>query len=199
MMELKYLYDKILIKDKTITLLDRFVLDFTKLIKPYKHVIVSGYVAIFFGRARGTEDIDVLVEHMGKSQFSSFYSLVLKHDYYFLNPENEAGLYEMLCDGLGIRIAKKDTIIPNIEMKFTKDDFDEFSLSYRVEIDFDNEKLFFAPIEIQIPYKLYLGSDKDIEDAIFLWDIFNEKLDKTLLKRFMNELKVNGDIYGIIV
>lgn len=95
MMEFKYLYDKILIKDKTITLLDRFVLDFTKLIKPYKHVIVSGYVAIFFGRARGTEDIDVLVEHMGKSQFSSFYSLVLKHDYYFLNPENEAGLYEM--------------------------------------------------------------------------------------------------------
>lgn len=105
----------------------------------------------------------------------------------------------MLSEGLGIRAAEDELIIPNIEMKFAKDDFDRYSLANRLEVVYDGKKLFISPIELQIPYKLYLGSDKDIEDAIYLWEIFKDKLDISLLKRFMRELKVSGDAYGIIV
>jgi len=41
------------------------------------------------------------------------------------------------------------------------------------------------------------GSEKDIEDAIYLWDIFQESVNKKLMNRFMNELKVSGEQYGI--
>ncbi len=41
--------DKILFSDKELTLLDELVIKFTKLIK-FKYVIVSGYLAILFGR-----------------------------------------------------------------------------------------------------------------------------------------------------
>lgn len=199
-MEFRWCHKKITVKDKTLTSLDRFVVDFVHLLKEYTgYVIVSGYPAIFFGRSRGTEDIDVLINPIDESRFSSFYQSIIKHGYYFLNPEKKEGLYEMLCEWLGIRIAKKNTIIPNIEIKFTRDDFDRFSLSHRVEVRFGNETLFFSPIEIQIPYKLYLGSDKDIEDAVYLWEIFKDRVDKGMLKRLMKELKVSGEIYGIVV
>lgn len=56
--------------------------------------------------------------------------------------------------------------------------------------------MYVSPIEIEI-YKLYLGSEKDIEDALYLWDIFQRKLDKELMNRFMNELNVSGEQYGI--
>ena len=36
----------------------------------------------------------------------------------------------MLEEGLGVRIAKEDTIIPNIELKFVKDDFDKYAMDY---------------------------------------------------------------------
>jgi hypothetical protein len=49
----------------------------------------------------------------------------------------------------------------------------------------------------KIIYSLMAGSEKDIEDAIYLWDIFQESVNKKLMNRFMNELKVSGEQYGI--
>ena len=50
----------ILIDGKVVTALDRFVASATEIIGRYTgYVIVSRYVAILFGRARGTEDIDL--------------------------------------------------------------------------------------------------------------------------------------------
>ena len=59
--------------------------------------------------------------------------------------------------------------------------------------------MFISPIELQIPYKLYLGSDKEIEDAIYLWDIFKGKIEVNRLMGFMKALNVRGEGYGIEV
>ena len=200
-MELRYTKDIIYFDNKVITELDKFVIDFIDILSKYSnYVIISGYIPILFGRTRGTEDVDVFIEHINKKIFVNFYKDLIKKNYYFLNPEDENGLYEMLTEKLGIRAAIKDTIIPNIEMKFIKDDIDRFTLKNHVKVILNKKFNFFiSPIEIEIPYKLYLGSEKDIEDAIYLWDIFQEDLDKKLMNRFMNELNVSGEQYGIKV
>jgi len=198
-MELKYNKNILSIDNKVITELDKFVINFTNILRKYcNYVIISGYIPILFGRTSGTEDVDVFIEHIDKKKFVNFYNTLIRDNYYFLNPENENGLYEMLQEKLGIRAAKKDTIIPNIEMKFIKDDIDSFTLKNRVNVNLNKKFNFFiSPIEVEIPYKLYLGSEKDIEDALYLWDIFQEKIDKKLINRFMNELNVSGEQYGI--
>ena len=198
-MEFKYTKDSISINDKVLTKLDEFVVDFINILRKYcNYVVISGYIPIFFGRTRGTEDVDVFIDYVDKKTFVSFYNDLVKNNYYFLNPEDENGLYEMLMDNLGIRTAIKDTIIPNMEMKFIKDDIDRFTLNNRVKVTVNKKSnLFISPIEVEIPYKLYLGSEKDIEDALYLWDIFQNDLDKKLMNRFMNELNVSGEQYGI--
>jgi hypothetical protein len=195
--DLTYEHGNIIIEDKVITALDTFVLDFIRILERYTdYVLVSGYVTILLGRARGTEDIDTLIPPMDKSRFDSLYKK-LTGGYYFLNPENVHGLYEMLVDNLGIRIAKENTVIPNIELKFVKDDFDRYSLDNKLRVIMGENQVFISPIELQIPYKLYLGSDKDIEDAVYLWDIFKGKINNRLLKTCMRALHVRGDPYGI--
>jgi len=198
-MEFTYTSDSISIENKVLTRLDKFVIDFIKILNKYcKYVIISGYIPIFFGRTRGTEDVDVFIEKLDKQKFKNFYMDMMKNNYYFLNPEKENGLYEMLNEKLGIRIAIKDTIIPNIELKYIKDEIDEFTIKNRVKITLNKKyNLYISPIEIEIPYKIYLGSEKDIEDALYLWNIFKEKLDKKLIRRFMKELNVTGEQYGI--
>lgn len=200
-MELRYSAGRAEIEGKIITALDRFVIDFVRLLEEHniQYVIVSGYVAILFGRARGTEDIDILMERMDSPEFLSFHKSALEHGYDFLNAEDADGLYEMLCERMGIRAAEKDMVIPNMEMKFAKDDFDRYALSHRLEAVFNGVSVYISPIELQIPYKIYLGNEKDIEDAIYLWDIFKGKLDIELLERFMRELNVRGDTYGIVI
>jgi len=159
----------LLITGKVVTKLDQFVGTVTDIINQYtSYVIVSGYVAILFGRARGTEDIDLLINHMDKDTFSSLFLDLSAQGFYFLNSDNINEIYSMLCDGLAVWIAKEEMVIPNIEIKFLKDDFDHYAINKRKTVTFEDIRFFISPIELQIPYKLYLGSDKDIEDAMYL-------------------------------
>jgi hypothetical protein len=129
----------ILIDGKVVTALDRFVASVTEIIEQYaRYVIVSGYVAILFGRARGTEDIDLFIDYMDRDTFRSFAGELLARGFYFLNSDDVGEIYSMLRDGLAVRIAEEERIIPNVEMKFKKDDFDRYAMT--MELGFDREK-----------------------------------------------------------
>lgn len=190
----------LLITGKVVTALDRFVASVIEGIEQHtNYVIVSGYVAILFGRARGTEDIDILIDRMDQDTFSSFLYDLSARGFYFLNSADSGEIYSMLCDGLSVRIADEGRVIPNIEVKFPRDDFDRYAMNRRMAVAFGGIRLFLSPIELQIPYKLYLGSDKDIEDAVYLWEVFRERLDRGLLHSFMERLHLRGEPYGIEV
>ena len=195
-MELEFGEREIHMKNKVITELDKFVFDFVNLLG-IRYVIVSGYVAILFGRSRGTEDVDILIEPIAQSKFLELYEKVEKEDFYFMNSTNPDTVYEMLVEGLAVRIAKKGTVIPNIELKFVKNYIDRYSLDNRLRVVLGDNQVFISPIELQIAYKLYLGSDKDIEDAIYLWEIFKENINRSELHHFMKKMNVEGSEYGI--
>ena len=50
--------------------------------------------------------------------------------------------------------------------------------------------MFISSLELQIPFKLYLGSEKDIEDAKYLYNLFKDKIDLILLKEFNQKFKI---------
>ncbi|EQD66109.1 hypothetical protein B2A_01284 [mine drainage metagenome] len=47
-----------------------------------------------------------------------------------------------------------------------------------------------SPLELEIAYKLYLGSEKDFADASHLYITFRESLDTQKLKGFLGELPI---------
>jgi len=199
-MDFSYSDRKITIHEKHLTLLDRFVLEFIRVLEPQTpYVIVSGYVAILFGRSRGTEDVDILIPGLEKDTFTGLHNALLSKGYEFLNAEDADGLHDMLTNKMGVRIAKKGQFIPNIELKFFKDEIDRLVFRDRVEVFFGDEQVFISPVGIQIAYKIYLGSSKDIEDALFLWEIFRNNLDRSVLKEQMKVFGVGGEEYGIIL
>lgn len=51
--------------DRVLSELDERVLGFTRILEKHvEYVIVSGYVSILFGRARATEDVDILIKEL---------------------------------------------------------------------------------------------------------------------------------------
>lgn len=177
-MEIKFSKDSIILNNKSLSEIDNFVIDFVNILKNhFNYVIVSGYLAILFGRSRGTEDIDILIQKISKSEFFNF-ARHIEDRYEFLNPEDKEGLYEMLTENLGIRVSKKGEIIPNIELKFVKNKVEEYVIQNRLKVEFDKNFLFISPIEIQLAYKLYLGSEKDIMDSIFLYQLFQKDINR---------------------
>lgn len=171
--------------------LDNFVLDVAELIEKYsRYVIVSGYVIILFGRSRGTEDVDFVIERIPKEEFMKFCRDAQTSGFEFINPEDCSGLYEMLRERMSIRMAREGEIIPNAEIKFPKDFFHQEALKKRIPVLLNDKRIYISPIELQIAYKLYLGSDKDIEDAYYLHELFKENLNRRLLHDYTQRLGV---------
>lgn len=193
-MEIDFKEDNIIF-NRELSLLDRFVLSFTEHLATnnIKYVVISGYVAILFGRSRISEDVDILIEHISFEKFQKFWSEI-EPGYECLNTGNSYEAYnDYLENHHAIRLAKKGSFIPNIELKFAKNDLDRYSIEHRKNVKLADRSLYISPLELQIPYKLFLGSEKDIEDARFLFKLFKDNLDNVMLKTFLSKLKISDN------
>ncbi|HLC67193.1 MAG TPA: hypothetical protein VJK52_06155 [Candidatus Nanoarchaeia archaeon] len=177
---------------KELNSLDSFVFDFCSLLdkENIKYVIVSGYVAILFGRSRSSEDIDLIVERISKERFRKLWEVLVKN-FECLNTTNAVEAYaEYLLNGVAVRFARMGEFIPNMEFKFPKGELDQWTLQNRQYVEVLERTLPISRMELQITFKLFLGSEKDIEDARFLYRLFRENLDSELFEGFLHKLKI---------
>jgi len=183
---------------KVVNALDKFVLDCVRVVSRFtNYVLVSGYVSILVGRSRVTEDVDMLIGPLGLAAFKKFHKAAIKAGFEFINPEDATGLHEMLAEGTSIRMARAGKIIPNLEIKYVHDERAKAAMADKERFSLNGKDLYLSPFELQIPYKIHLGSDKDIEDARYLWELLGDKLDAKKLRRYMKLMHVEGRIYGI--
>ena len=193
-MQLEFRGNEIIIH-KELSMLDESVLDFVDILARHniKHVIVSGYVAILFGLDRMCDDVDILIQNTAFERFLKLW-LELEKTYECLDTQDPIDAYNgYLRYHHAIRIAKKGSPVPNFHIKFVKNEIERLSLKYRRSVNLDNRILFISPIEIQIPYKLFQGSEKDVDDARFLFKLFRDELNMAMLDRFLTELEVPKD------
>jgi len=177
--------------DKELNHLDKLALEFSKLLSNHKigHVFISGYVAILFGRNRSSEDIDIICEKVSFDRFIEFWNECIKKFECIITDDPEVAYNGYLLNETAIRFARKDEIIPNIELKFPLKDLDKWTLNNKLRVLCNDIEIYISPIELQIAYKLFLSSEKDIEDAEYLFILFKEKLNKEILQYFIKELK----------
>ena len=188
---MEFIGDKKIKLDRIISSLDSFVLEAVNLISKHTdYVIVSGYVSILFGRTRTTEDIDIIIPEMPDQRFRKFFRELETAGYWSINAPSERTNYELLKTHHAMRIAKKGKLVPNIELKFSKDDLDRTSLRDAVTVILKEGSLKVSPLELQIAYKeKILCSERDIEDAKHLFEVFREKLNISLLEKYRTELE----------
>ncbi len=194
---MEYIYRKgeIVYPNKELTILDKIVINFISYIN-VDYVIISGYVVILFGRGRNTEDIDIFIRKIPYLEFAKFYENIIKSNkYYCINAENSKDAYDILMENSSIRFAEKDTIDPNFEIKFPQNKLGLYSINNAITIVLNaKHKIHIGPIELQIAYKMGLGSEKDYDDAAHLYVIFKEHINKKELKKFLEQLDIKTSI-----
>jgi len=173
--------------------LDELVLNFVSILDKtgIKYVIISGYVAILFGRSRTTEDVDIFIEKINSESFGRFFDEAQRSGYWLINGNGKEDAFDTLNEPLSIRMAKKNDAIPNFEIKFPKKDIDLVSLNHSLEVVINGKSIMISPFEVQIPFKIWLGSDKDIEDATHIYELFKEELNKDLMYNISKGLGVD--------
>ncbi|HZX20732.1 MAG TPA: hypothetical protein VFF13_07020 [archaeon] len=195
-MEMEFSENEIIF-NRELSQLDELVLKFVKILDELKvdYVIISGYIAILFGRSRNTEDVDLFIEEMHFKKFTEMWKALERNGFECINAENPESAYnEYLKEKLAIRFAEKGKFIPNFELKFPKTDMSQYSLRNKITVKLNGENLLTSKIEPQIAYKLYMGSDKDIEDAAHLWETFKGKINPIIFNKFTKKLGVENKV-----
>jgi len=171
--------------------LDRLALDVSSVLTAHgiDHAFVAEYVAILAGRSRSTEDIDVILEPLTEERAATLGDELQESGFWgSAMPLDQ--LSTMLSEGSNIRVARDGEVIPNVELKYACDEFDRASLDNAITAQISERSLPIGPLELQIAYKLFLNTQKDFEDAVHLYVLFEETLSMTELERWTEELEV---------
>ncbi len=191
-MEIEYTHKNIIF-EKELNNLDNFVIDFCKILDKLKisYVIISGYIPILFGRNRISEDVDMFLEKMDFVRFNDLWNNLSEKFECLNTSECKEAYREYLSRGIALRFSKKGEFIPNMEVKFSKVSLDDLSLKERIKVSINNHIMYISPLEIQVVFKLFLGTEKDIEDSRYLFALFKDKLDKRFMEDLFRKLKID--------
>ena len=143
-----------------------------------EYSVVSGYVAVLFGRSRATEYIDVITERFDEGTADEL-AKRLREAGYWGSAMPLDDLHETLADDLPARIAEEGHRVPNVELKFASDESDRISLDNAISVRLGGETLRVGSLEFQIAYKLDMGAQKDYEDALYLYEVAEPNLNRT--------------------
>lgn len=174
--------------------LDELALSFSDLLDQFdiEHVYIAGYVSILAGRARSTEDVDVLIERIDEETAGKLTETL--DDKGFWGPAMPlSSMYEMFDAGDNIWVAPDDQVTPHLEVKFARDEFDRASLENAITARIDDAEIPIGPLELQVAYKLHLGAQKDIEDAVHIYTLFEESLSESRLEEWVTRLDVEAE------
>ena len=180
--------------DKPPSQLDSLIIEVVEVLSEGEidYVIVSGYVAVLLGRSRATEDIDVIVEPFSSTAAESLATELQQAGFWGASMPLDQ-LHETLSDDLIFRIAEDGHRAPNVEMKFPSDTYDRTSLQRTTTVELNDAQLRVGCLELQIAYKLRLGTQKDFEDALYLYHLVEPMLNMTELERHARDLDVEDE------
>jgi len=183
---------KEIILNRELSNLDRFVLDFIGILeKNVDYVIISGYVSIILGRTRTTDDIDLFIKKISKEKLSNIYRGLRGAGFWCLNTESADEMHSFLNNKMAVRFSRKGYSVPNFEVKFPKDKTDEETFNDFITIILPKGKLKISSLERHIAFKkYYLGSDKDVEDAIYIEELFKGKIDYGKVNKIKEFIKI---------
>jgi hypothetical protein len=159
--------DEGVVIDKPPSDLDRLMLEVGGILDDVgiEYSVVSGYVAVLFGRSRATEDIDVITERFDDGTADELATRLQEAGYWGSAMPLE-DLHETLADDLPVRVAEDGHRVPNVELKFASDEHDCISLDDAIHVHLGGETIRVGSLEFQIAYKLDMGARRDYEDAL---------------------------------
>jgi len=177
---------------KDINTLSSFCIKFCSIIEKYcEYIVVSGFVAIASGRARGTEDIDMIISKINKEKFEKIHNDLIENNFVCMQSNNINIIYDdYLSKNISVRYTLKDKPLPEMEMKFVKDKLDEYQLKTKEKLELTELDIWFSSINMNIAFKEeLLKSDKDLEDAKHLRKIYSEKVNKDEINKIKEMIK----------
>lgn len=193
------LEDGVLSVSREPTQLDELAIGFSRVLDQLgiDHVFVAGYVAFLAGRARSTAAVDVLIEPLDEPTAAAVATKLTTEGYWGLTVPLDA-IHGLLVNDDPTWITPADQVAPQLKLRPAQDALDRAALSHAITADIGGDVLPISPLELQIAYMLSLGSQTDLEDAVYLHTLFAETLTSAQLEAWVERLGVEATYEQLI-
>ena len=112
---------------------------------------ITLYGSVARGEAGKDSDIDIFIEKLTIARFKGLWEELSKK-FECINASDFKSAYEdYLLKGTAIRFSKSKSYIPNMEVKFPKNELDEWTIKNKRKVILNREMLFISPLAIK-PY-----------------------------------------------
>ena len=167
-------------------ILDKFALKFSRIVDKFTdYIIVSGFVAISSGRARATEDIDMIIAPIPLVEYRILHKDLVQHGFECLQSNNPTKIYcDYLSQHTSVRYVEKERMLPQMELKFARDALDLYQLNTKTKLPLTGLDLWFSNVNVNIAFKEHLlKSEKDLEDARHLRIVYPELVSEKEIRK----------------
>lgn len=174
-------------------ILDVFCEEFCGIVQKHTdYVIVSGFLAIALGRMRGTEDIDMILPKLDVQTFTNLHVELEQNNFECVQSQYVKEIFSYLKENISVRYVRKNTYVPEMEIKFAKDELDNTALRTKTFIPQTQLDIYFSEPELNIAVKEeLLRSDKDMEDAKHTRILLSPNEDKiTMYKQLVRRCRL---------
>ena len=172
--------------------LAKFCQSFCEILEKFaEYIVVSGFFIIASGRSRATEDIDIIMKPIDLDTYLKLHEKLKKEQFHCLQSSDPNQIYNLyLKEKIPVRYIKEDRLIPNIELKFAKDELDQYQLQTRKKFEFTEIDVFFSSIEANIAFKEeLLKTPKDLDDAKHLRIVYSEVINEQEIGKLKSMIK----------
>lgn len=168
-------------------ILDEFCIRFCSIADRHcKYIVVSGFVAISSGRSRATEDIDMIIEKLSEEKFNALHNDLEKDGFVCVQSDHAEEAFNYLKEDIAVRYTLKDKPLPEMEVKFAKDQLDDYQIQTRIKLPLTGLDIWFSSIDMNVAFKEeLLKSEKDLKDAEHLRKVYPSMINETEI----NEIK----------
>ena len=177
-------------------ILDEFCVGFCKVAERHApYIVVSGFVAISSGRARATEDIDMIIRRLALPAFTALHDDLKKEGFICMQSDDANEVFSYLDAGDSVRYTLEDKPLPEMELKFAKDALDAYQIKTRQKLPLTGLDIWFSSVNMNVAFKEeLLKSDKDLKDARHLRAVYPELIDEreiAMIKKMIRDMRLS--------
>ncbi|MBS3168014.1 hypothetical protein J4216_02740 [Candidatus Woesearchaeota archaeon] len=137
----------------------------------------------------------MIVESMSKEKFSELHKDLIKNNFVCMQSDSSEEIYSYLKKYLSVRYTYDQMPLPEMEVKFAKDELDKYQIKTKIKLPQTGLDLYFGSINMNIAFKEeLLKSEKDMEDSSHLRKVYPELISEDeirKIKKMIRKLRLN--------